>query len=68
MTTHDELRPEVKRNGSPTSIEGELARFLQPGCTTRRGGALRLHDESSGGLKHRREISTGARVSGLWGI
>jgi hypothetical protein len=63
-----EIRPETKRNGLPAPIEGELARFLQPGCTTRRDGALRLHVESSGGLEHRREISTEARVSGLRGI
>jgi hypothetical protein len=63
-----QARPEMKGNGSPTPIEGELARFLQQGCTTRLDGALRLHSESSGGLERRREISTGARVSGLRGI
>jgi hypothetical protein len=46
-----ELRPERKGNGSPTMSKGKLARFLQPGCTTSRGGALRLHGEASEGLR-----------------
>jgi hypothetical protein len=47
---YNEVRLEVKGNGSLASIEGKLARFLCPRCTTRQGGALGMQSKAPRGL------------------